>query len=86
MDVFGQIYFRFGFESILSVLTSQPTIFGLIIVGFTIHWLPTSFKENYRGAFIKSSITMKIVATLIVTFIIFQFKTSEIQPFIYFRF
>ena len=85
-DMFGQIYYHFGAESIFSAIFNQPIIYGLIALGFTTHWLPTSFKESYRGIFIKSSLVFKIVATLIIIFVIFQFKASEIQPFIYFRF
>ncbi|NVO08720.1 MAG: MBOAT family protein [Bacteroidales bacterium] len=81
-----QIFNRFGFSSILSNLTSQLNIYGLILIGFAIHWIPVSFKETYRGAFIKSPLVLKIIATLIIAFIIIQIKTSDIQPFIYFRF
>jgi len=81
-----QIFNRFGFSSILSNLTSQLNIYGLILIGFAIHWLPISTKENYRGIFIKSPLALKIVATLIIVFIIIQIKTSDLQPFIYFRF
>ena len=85
-EMLNQIFYRFGAESILTMVTSQLNIYGLIVVGFTLHWLPVSYKETYRGAFIKSSLAFKIAATLIISFIILQFETSEIQPFIYFRF
>jgi alginate O-acetyltransferase complex protein AlgI len=86
LEMLNQIYSRFGSESIISTMISQMNIYGLILVGFVIHWLPVSFKESYRGAFIKSSLLLKIIATLLISFIILQFKASEIQPFIYFRF
>lgn len=86
MEMLTQIYSRFGTESIITNITSQLNIYGLIIIGFAIHWLPFSFKESYRGAFIKSSLALKIVVTIIISFVILQFKSSEIQPFIYFRF
>lgn len=85
-EMLGQIYNRFGFESIFAAISSQINIYGLIIIGFVIHWLPISFKESYRGAFIRSSLLIKIIVTLIIAFIILQVKASEIQPFIYFRF
>ena len=85
-EMLNQIFNRFGFNSIFAAITSQLNIYGLIAIAFAIHWLPTSFKESYRGVFIKSPLTLKVVTTLIFAFIILQFKTSEIQPFIYFRF
>lgn len=86
MEMLNQIWSRFGSESIILSVTSQSNIYGLITVGFAIHWLPLSFKENYRGAFIKSSLVYKVMATLIIVFVLFQVKATEIQPFIYFRF
>jgi len=86
LEMLGQIYNRFGAVSILTTITSQLNIYGLIAAGFAIHWLPVSYKETYRGAFIKSSLAFKIAATLIIIFIILQFKSADILPFIYFRF
>ncbi len=86
MEILNQIYNRFGTDSIVPAVTGQLAIYGLIAIGFAIHWLPVSFKESYRGAFIKSSLAFKIAATLIIAFVLLQFKASEIQPFIYFRF
>ena len=86
LEMLNQIWNRFGADSIISAVTSQVFIYGLIAIGFAIHWLPVSFKENYRGAFIRSSLAFKLMATLIIAFVLFQFKASEIQPFIYFRF
>jgi len=85
-EMLGQIFSRFGFISVLSIITSQLNIYGLIALAFAIHWLPVSFKESYRGMFINTALPAKIAATLLIVFVIFQFKTSEIQPFIYFRF
>ncbi len=86
IEMLIQMVSHFGAGSILSNITSQYSIYGLIIIGFAIHWLPISFKESYRGYFIKSNLVLKIIATLIIVFIVYQFKSSEIQPFIYFRF
>lgn len=86
MEMLNQIFNRFGLESVLSMISSQLNIYGLIAIGFAIHWLPISLKESYRGVFIKSSLALKITATLIIVLIILQVKASEIQPFIYFRF
>jgi D-alanyl-lipoteichoic acid acyltransferase DltB (MBOAT superfamily) len=86
LEMLCQIFNRFGSESILTMVASQLNIYGLIAAGFALHWLPVSYKETYRGAFIRSSLAFKIIATLLIIFVIIQFKTAEIQPFIYFRF
>jgi len=85
-EMFNQIFNRFGFSSIGYIISSQLSLYGLILIGFAIHWLPISIKESYRGTFIKFPLAIKIILTLIIAFVILQFKTSEIQPFIYYRF
>ena len=82
----SQVFNRFGFSSVLLAIGSQPNIYGLIFIGFAIHWLPVTFKESYRGQFINSSLAVKVIVTLIAVFAILQIKSLDIQPFIYFRF
>jgi alginate O-acetyltransferase complex protein AlgI len=85
-EMLSQMVNHFGLGSVLSTISSQINIYGLILIGFIIHWLPISFKESYRGVFINTSLPIKVATTVIIVFVILQFQTSEIQPFIYFRF
>ncbi|MGE0076748.1 MAG: MBOAT family protein [Bacteroidales bacterium] len=85
-DMISQIFTRFGNSSIFSIIQSYSGIFSLILFGFVIHWLPFSIKEWYRGVFIDTNIYVKAIAILIAVILIIQFKTAEVQPFIYFRF
>ncbi|MCK5171003.1 MAG: MBOAT family protein, partial [Bacteroidales bacterium] len=81
-----QITGNFQLALIPIMISSYYKIFLIILLGFVIHWLPSKFKENYRGWFIKSHITIKVLLAVIVIFILFQVKSAEIQPFIYFQF
>ncbi len=88
-DAFGmihQIVSNFQTELVPIMISSYYKPFLLILLGFAVHWLPTSFKENYRGWFIKSNIAVKIIVVVIVISILYQAKSAEIQPFIYFQF
>ena len=82
----SQIFLNFQPALIPIMITSYYKIFLLIIAGLVIHWLPSSFKESYRGLFIKSHIVVKMIITIFIIFILYQAKSSEIQPFIYFQF
>lgn len=82
----SQIAGNFSFGLIPIMILSYYKIFLVIIIGLLIHWLPSSFKENYRGKFIQSHISFKILVVVFVVFIIYQAKSAEIQPFIYFQF
>ncbi len=73
-------------EVIGNMITSYKEVFGLIVAGFILHWLPDRFKEKYRGWFIQSPLVIKILVIMIVVFIIYQVKSAAIQPFIYFKF
>ncbi len=76
----------FSFSTILQAIAGYKLVFSLILIAFIIHWLPSQTKENYRGLFIRTPIVVKIFIFLIAVFVIYQFKTAELQPFIYFRF
>ncbi|MBI5539592.1 MAG: MBOAT family protein [Bacteroidia bacterium] len=85
-EMLNQIGTSFGFALIPEILSSYWIVFTILFVGFVIHWLPSSFKEFYRGVFIKTPIWLKVLITVIVVIIIFQAKSSNVQPFIYFQF
>lgn len=86
LSVISQIATNFQTELVPVMISSYYKPFALILVGFIIHWLPSSFKENYRGWFIKSHVAIKIIVVVLVILILYQAKSAEIQPFIYFQF
>ena len=81
-----QIVYNFRLSLVPEMVSSYALIFSIIIAGFVLHWLPSRVKETYRGWFIKMPVYLKILIVVIVVLIIFQAKSSVIQPFIYFRF
>ncbi len=81
-----QIAGNFQFNLIPVMISSYYRIFLLILLGLVIHWLPTSLKERWRGIFIKTNIIIKVIIVVVVIFILYQAKSAEIQPFIYFQF
>ncbi|MFH2094634.1 MAG: MBOAT family O-acyltransferase [Bacteroidota bacterium] len=81
-----QMIHHFNWSLIPDMLVSYKMIFAVIVAGFVIHWLPSHFKERYRGWFIKSPVTVKILIVILSVFLIWQFKSADVQPFIYFQF
>jgi hypothetical protein len=51
-----------------------------------IHWLPTDWKRRYRLSFARLPLPAIYVAVLAAVFLLYQFVTAEMQPFIYFQF
>jgi alginate O-acetyltransferase complex protein AlgI len=82
----SQIFYSFGAEYIIQVMEAHVTVFTLIASAMLIHWLPSSIKEWYRGKFIKTHIVLKILIVVLMVFVIYQVRSAEVQPFIYFRF
>jgi predicted Co/Zn/Cd cation transporter (cation efflux family) len=68
------------------IINSYQEIFGVMVIGFILHWLPASFKERYRGWYIQTPLVVKLVAVVLLVIIIYQVKSAAIQPFIYFKF
>lgn len=81
-----QITTAFGTALIPEMLYSYRAVFSLIAIAFIIHWLPSGFKGNYRNWFVQIPNWAKVAVAIATIFVVYQFKTSGIQPFIYFQF
>lgn len=81
-----QIFENFSPGSYNTVLPAYGSVFLLIIAGYLIHLLPEVIKEVYRGYFIRIPLIGQMIVLLVVGVLLFQMKTTDVQPFIYFRF
>lgn len=70
----------------LEVIPAYWKVFVLFLFGMIIHWLPERTKRRYRYSFAKLPLPVMILACTITIFIIYQFVSAEMQPFIYFQF
>jgi len=84
--MFKQIFTSFNASILADFAKAYPMIIALLIVAYGVHWLPASFKEWYRGVFIKSPLWLKMLIVVLVIVVLYQAKSSNIQPFIYFQF
>ena len=51
-----------------------------------IHWLPARFKRRYRLWFASMPIWLMLLVVVAAVFVLYQFVTAGLQPFIYFQF
>jgi hypothetical protein len=58
----------------------------LMATGYFIHFLPEDVKESYRGLFIKIPLAMQLTVAMIVAILLYSMRTTDVMPFIYFRF
>ncbi len=85
-DMIYQIAYSFGWAEIPAMLMAYHTAFGIMLLGFTLHWLSGSLKEKAMNLFIATPVYLQAVLSTLVVFIIYQSISASLQPFIYFRF
>ena len=69
-----------------AIISTYRSVFLLFVIGMIIHWLPENWKRRYRLAFAALPLPVMCLACIIAVFIIYQFVSAEMQPFIYFQF
>ena len=81
-----QIFFDFEVSELSSRVQGYWKPFTFILFGFFIHLVPSKFKQNLKNIFSSTPIYIQVVIIGILIFLIYQAKSAEIKPFIYFQF
>ncbi|MBN1387802.1 MAG: MBOAT family protein [Bacteroidales bacterium] len=81
-----QIFTDFSPGNLLAVVTAYGQVLIIIICGYILHFLPVTVKESYRGMFIKMPLIVKIILVYLIALVLYNVQSTDIQPFIYFRF
>ena len=81
-----QIFEDFSPGSYSTVIPAYSNVFLLIAVGYIIHFLPEKTKESCRGLFIKIPVIAQLISVMLIALLLYQMRSSEVLPFIYFRF
>lgn len=81
-----QIFQNFSPGSYMTVLPAYGSAVIVMASAYAIHFLPENIKESYRGIFVNIPIAVQLVIVMLVAIFLYQMRTSEVMPFIYFRF
>jgi alginate O-acetyltransferase complex protein AlgI len=81
-----QIFENFSPGSYMTVIPAYSNTLLLMGVAYIIHFLPERTKESYRGLFIKIPLVAQLAVIMLIAILLFQMRTTEVMPFIYFRF
>ncbi len=73
-------------EQVGPIMSNYAAVFVLFAIGMAVHWLPKKWKRRYRLFFASMPLWAMAAATVMAVFVIYQFITAELQPFIYFQF
>ncbi len=85
-EVLTQITTNFNVAIMGDVFISYYKIIFIMALGYFIHWLPTSFKDEFRETFIELPEITKAIVIVGIMLVLFQVRSAEVQPFIYFQF
>lgn len=90
MERIGQFYDQLWNNMDLSssgqVLWYFRDAFAVIVLGYTIHWLPQSLKDKIEEAYYQSPIWVKALIMAVVAVICYQTFSNDAPAFIYFQF
>ena len=61
-------------------------VFVLMVVGYILHFMPKSAENGLQAVVTRSPLLVQAVMLAIAIFVVVQFKSAGVQPFIYFQF
>ncbi|MCQ2295831.1 MAG: MBOAT family protein [Bacteroidales bacterium] len=77
---------QWNWQQVPDILNNYAVVFITFLVGMIIHWLPERFKRRYRLWFAQMPIPLMLLVVVLGVFVVYQFITADLQPFIYFQF
>lgn len=83
---FRQLFTAFHPEIFFGVIAGYGSTFFLIVLGFVLHYLPSSWNQVYFKTLGKTPLPALALLFTLLVYVIIQVKGSAIQPFIYFQF
>jgi membrane-bound ClpP family serine protease len=81
-----QIIFHFNYKVFLEFIVGYKTVLILMLFGYSLHFASSSFKNRIQDTITELPLIFKIFILIGIIMIVVQFKSAEIQPFIYFQF
>ena len=81
-----QIFHSFSPQIIPQVIEGYKVVFGLIVLGYMMHFMPAKIDEDITRKVGTASFWWQVAMLTAVIWCVMQIKSSDIQPFIYFQF
>ena len=81
-----QIFHSFSPEIIPQVIEGYKVVFGLIALGYLMHFMPAKIDQDIIHKVGSASFWWQVAMLTAVVWCVMQIKSSDIQPFIYFQF
>ena len=85
-QVLNQIIFSFNGHIVLDFIQGYPVVLVMMLLGFLFHFTPVSFEISVEKMIAKTPLFFKAVILVLIIMLVVQFRSADIQPFIYFQF
>ncbi len=85
-EMLDQIFNFFHADVFFQFVEKLPIIFGLMLTGFVFHFLPVKLEISVQKLIADIPLAGKAILLVVFIWIAAQFKSADIQPFIYFQF
>lgn len=85
-QVFQNLWKPWKIDLVLPIIAQYRLPVSVLLLGFVLHFLPSSWKNTIQNWFSVARPVQLALISILLFLIIYQFKTAESQPFIYFQF
>lgn len=85
-EMFQQVAYSFHPEVFLQFVDGYRLVFSFMVLGFVLHFLPRQVRRGASRALTRSHFIVQLFLLSALVFIVFQVKSADVQPFIYFQF
>ena len=85
-EMFRQIFTNFHPEVFMQFVLGYKGVFALMVIGYVLHVMPKRSEDALRGVVTRTPLLIQAAILAIAIFIVVQFKSAGVQPFIYFQF
>lgn len=82
----NRILSNFNAPIILQWLAQNQMVAALIVIGYLSHWMPQKLSFGFERVLHKTPVPIQALLLAIIIWVLFQFRSAGIQPFIYFQF
>lgn len=85
-EMLSQIFTNFHPEVFMQFVSGYKGVFALMVIGYVLHFMPKRSEDVLREIVTRSPLLIQAAILAIAIFIVVQFKSAGVQPFIYFQF
>lgn len=86
LQMIRQILFHFNYQIFYEFMIGYRPVLLMMLFGYLLHFIPAGIELKTQLAVTRMPVLMKVAFLILAIYVAVQFKSSEIQPFIYFQF